>query len=169
MTRDEPKESILCRYLQDAIAAEENFEARLNEMSGEGDHMAARLLFAQHAEQTRSQQERLRARLEALGGSPSGLKSALAHYLSTLIPKAAHLRHDDSEVSTQNLILGYATENAEVAMYEALASIAASAGDLQTEQMAREIQKEERHAAEMMWHLIANSAAESYEKISQAA
>ena len=168
MTRDEPKESILRRYLEDAIAAEENFEGRLNEMSGEGDHMAARLLFAQHAEQTRSQQQRLRARLKTLGGSPSGLKSALAH-LSTLIPKAAHLRHDDSEVSTQNLILGYATENAEVAMYEALASIAASAGDLQTEQIAREIQKEERHAAEMMWHLIANSAAESYGKISQAA
>lgn len=35
-------------------------------------------------------------------------------------------------------------------MYEALASMAASAGDLQTEQTAREIQKEERHAAEMM-------------------
>jgi len=168
MTRDEPKESILRRYLEDAIAAEENSEARLNDMSGEGDHMATRLLFAQHAEQTRSQLERLRARLQALGGSPSGLKSALAH-LSTLIPKSARLRHDESEVSTQNLILGYAAEYAEVGMYEALASVAASAGDLQTEQLAREIQKEERHAAEMMWHLIANSAKESYGKISLAA
>lgn len=74
----------------------------------------------------------------------------------------------ESDVSTQNLIPGYATENAEIAMYEALASMAASAGDLQTGQMAREIQKEERHAAEMMWPLIATSAEEPHRKISQA-
>jgi ferritin-like metal-binding protein YciE len=168
MTRGEPKESILRRYLADVVAAEQSSEARLNEMSGEGDHSAARLLFAQHADETRSQCQRLRARLDALGGSPSGLKAALAH-LSALIPKTAHMGHDDSEIATQNLIFGYALEHEEIAMYEALASTAASAGDLQTEQLARDIQKEERHAAEMIWHLIASSAQESYGKISEAA
>lgn len=168
MTRGEPKESILRRYLADAVAAEESFEARLNEMSGEGDHLAARQLFAQHAEQTRSQHQRLRARLETLGGSPSSLKSAIAH-LATLIPKSAHIGHDDSEITTQNLILGYTMAHEEVAMYEALASTAAAAGDLQTEQLARDIQKEERHAAEMIWRLIASSAQESYGRISEAA
>jgi ferritin-like metal-binding protein YciE len=168
MTRGEPKDSILRRYLEDAIAAEHNFEAELNVMSGEGDHIAARLLFAQHAEETRSQRERLIKRLEAIGGSPSGLKTAMAH-LFNLIPKSAQIGHDASEIATQNLIIGYTAENAEIAMYEALASAAAAAGDLQTEHLAREIQEEERHAAKLIWHLIAPCAQESYGKISRAA
>lgn len=81
MTRGEPKQNILRRYLQDAIAAEHNFGTQLNSMSGENDNMAARLLFAQHAEETRSQHRKLKTRLEALGGSPSGLKTAMAHFL----------------------------------------------------------------------------------------
>ncbi|HET8638425.1 MAG TPA: DUF892 family protein [Acidobacteriaceae bacterium] len=168
MTRDEPKESILRRYLADAVAAEQSSVERMEEMSGEGDHLAARQLFAQHQDQTRTQIERLRARLDALGGSPSELKAVVAHLIA-LVPKMVHKGHDESEISTQNLILAYALEHEEVAMYEALAATAAAAGDLQTEQLAREIQKEERHAAEMIWNLIANSARESYGKISLAA
>jgi len=168
MTRGEPKESILRRYLADAMAEEESFEARLNEMSGEGDHQAARQLFAQQAEQTRAQKLRLQDRLATLGGSPSGLKSAMAHLIA-LVPKSAHVGRDDSEITAQNLILGYTMAHEAIAMYEALASTATAAGDLQTEQLARDIQKEERHAAEMIWHLIASSAQESFGKISEAA
>ena len=168
MTRDEPKESIMRRYLADAVAAEQSSAERMEEMSGEGDHLAARQLFAQHADQTRSQIERLRARLDALGGSPSELKAVVAHLIA-LVPKLVHKGHDESEISTQNLILGFALENEEVAMYEALAATAAAAGDLQSEQLARDIQKEERHAAEMIWNLIAASARDSYGKISLAA
>jgi ferritin-like metal-binding protein YciE len=168
MTRGEPKESILRRYLQDAIAAERNFESQLKDMSGEGSSVAARTLFAQHAEQTRSQYQRLEARLDALGGSPSGFKTMMAH-LFNMLPKSAQMGHDDSEIATQNLIIGYAVENSEIAMYEALASMAAAAGDLQTERLAHEIQEEERHAAKMIWGLIARSAEESYGRISEAA
>jgi ferritin-like metal-binding protein YciE len=165
MTRGEPKQSILRRYLEDA---ERNFETQLRVMAGQGDNMGARLLFAQHAEETKSQHARLRKRLEALGGSPSGLKTALAHLLH-FIPKTAQIGHDPSEVVTQNLIIGYSVENAEIAMYEALASMAAAAGDLQTEQLAREIQAEERRAANMIWQLISQCAQECYGKISEAA
>jgi len=168
MTRDEPKESILRRYLVDTLVAEQSSAERMEEMSGEGDHLAARQLFAQHADQTRSQVERLRLRLDALGGSPSELKAVVAHLIA-LVPRMVHKGHDESEISTQNLILAYALENEEVAMYEALVATAAVAGDLQTEQLAREIQKEERHAAEMIWNLIAASARGSYGKISLAA
>lgn len=168
MTRGEPKESILRRYLEDAIAAERNFESRLSDMSGEGSNTAAREVFAQHALQTRSQYQRLEARLQALGGTPSGFKTIMAHLFGVL-PKSAQMGHDDSEIATQNLVIGYAVENAEIAMYEALASMAAAAGDLQTEQLAREIQEEERHAAKMIWALVAQCARESYEYISQAA
>jgi ferritin-like metal-binding protein YciE len=168
MTRDEPKESILRRYLADAVAAERSSAERMEEMSGEGDHLAARQLFAQHQDQTLTQVERLRARLDALGGSPSEFKVAVAHLIA-LVPKLVRKGHDESEISTQNLVLGFALENEEVAMYEALAAIAAAAGDLQTEQLARDIQKEERHAAQMIWNLIAASARDAYGKISLAA
>lgn len=168
MTRGEPKESILRRYLEDAIAAERNFESQLQDMSGEGNNIGAREVFAQHALQTRSQYQRLEARLHELGGSPSGFKTIMAHLFS-MLPKSAQMGHDDSEVTTQNLVIGYTVENAEIAMYEALASMAAAAGDLQTEQLAREIQEEERHAAKLIWGLIARSARESYDHISEAA
>jgi ferritin-like metal-binding protein YciE len=158
----------LRRYLEDAIAAERNFETQLSQMAKEGDNAAARLAFAQHAEETRSQHHRLTARLAELGGSPSDLKSVMAH-LFQFAPKAAQFGHDDSEKSAQNLIIGYSVENAEIAMYEALASVAAAAGDLQTERLVREIQEEERRAAKTIWHLIAPCAKESYEKISSAA
>jgi len=168
MTRGEPRLSILRRYLEDAIAAESNFETQLRAMSKEGDNAAAKLAFAQHAEETKSQRLRLMVRLQEMGGSPSGFKAVVAH-LFNFAPKAAQLGHDQSEISAQNLIIGYAVENSEIAMYEALAATAAAAGDLQTEQLAREIQEEERRAAKMIWHLIAPCSQESYGKISSAA
>jgi ferritin-like metal-binding protein YciE len=160
--------SILRRYLEDAIAAEGNFETQLRAMSKEGANAAAKLAFAQHAEETKAQRFRLMVRLQDLGGSPSGFKTVIAH-LFNFGPKAAQLGHDPSEISAQNLIIGYTMENAEIAMYEALAATAAAAGDLQTEQLAREIQEEERRAATTLWHLIAPCSQESYGKISSAA
>lgn len=168
MTRGEPKDSILKRYLEDAVAAERNFETQLREMSKEGDNIAAQKAFAEHADQTRAQHHRLQKRLEALGGSPSGFKTVLAH-LFQFGPKAAQLGHDGSEKATQNLIIGFTVENAEIAMYEALAAVAAAAGDKETELLAREIQEEERKAASIVWHMIATSAQRSYSKISEAA
>lgn len=168
MTRGESRHSILRRYLEDAIAAERNFETQLREMAKEGDNLAAKLAFAQHAEETHSQYQRLTKRLEELGGSPSGFKMVIAH-LFHFAPKTAQLGHDQSEKATQNLIIGFSVENAEIAMYEALASVAAAAGDLQTERLAREIQEEERRAANTIWHLITPCAQESYNKISEAA
>lgn len=168
MTRGEPKKSILRRYLEDAVAAERNFETQLHQMAKEGDHVAVQRAFADHAKETKWQHERLAARLDALGGSPPEFKTVIAH-LFQFAPKTAQFGHDDSEKATQNLIIGFTVENAEIAMYEALASVAAAAGDLQTEKLAREIQEEERRAAGVLWHLIAPCAQESYEKISDAA
>ena len=78
---------------------------------------------------------------------------AIAHMLN-FAPKTAQLGHDASEIEAQNLIMGYSVEHAEIARYEALAAVAAMAGDLQTERLAREIQQEERAAAEKIWQLL---------------
>ena len=48
------------------------------------------------------------------------LKSFLAHVFNTA-PKVARAGHEEAERTTQDLMMAFAVENAEVAMYEALA------------------------------------------------
>ena len=122
MARENPRETI-CRYLQDTIAAEKNFESQLRQFASEGDDRTVRSIFAEHADETHSQYERLTARLESLGERPSAIKSFLAHMFG-MTPKAAQIGHDESERTTQNLIIACAAEGSEIAMYEALTTAA---------------------------------------------
>ena len=144
-------------YLEDAIAAEKTFETQLRGFAKEGNDPTVQSMFERHANETRIQYERLTERLKALGGGTSGVKTALAHMLA-MLPKTAQLGHDDTERVTQNLMIAYAVENAECAMYEALASIATSAGDAATAQLARSIQQEERQTADLVWKEIPRAA-----------
>lgn len=163
MAQQQPVE-VICRYLEDAIAAEKSFEGQLRTFAKDSEQEPVRRLFEQHADETRLQHERLTARLEALGGSPSGLKSFMAN-LFGLTPKAAQMGHDESEKGTQNLIAAFAVENSEVAMYEALAVAAGAAGDMETERLAREIQQQERRTAERVWDFLAPTSRQSFEKV----
>ena len=163
MARDSSVE-LIRSYLEDAIAAEKNFESQLRQFAGEGDDPVVRRLFAQHAEETRLQHERLTARLHDLGGSPSGIKSFLAHVFG-MSPKAAQIGHDERERVTQNLIMAFAVENAEVAMYEAIATVCSAAGDRETEEIARTIQIQERQTADKVWSHIARAAQAAFLKI----
>jgi ferritin-like metal-binding protein YciE len=151
-------------YLEDAIAAEKSFETQLEGFSKEGDDAEVQALFAQHASETRLQHEELTARLEALGGSPSSTKSFLAHFFN-MTPKMAQIGHDKQERTTQNLMMAYAVENSEVAMYEALATSAEAAGDSQTAHLARRIQQQESQTAQKVWRMIAPCALRAFENI----
>jgi len=161
---DHSTKDIICRYLQDAIAAENSFESQLRGFANEGDDPSVRQLFEQHAEETRIQHQRLTARLEALGESASTMKSMMAHMFN-FAPKAASLGHDEAERQTQNLMMAYAVENSEVAMYESLATSAEAVGDTATAQLAREIQAQEEATAKKVWQFIAPSARRSLEKL----
>jgi ferritin-like metal-binding protein YciE len=155
---------VVKRYLEDAIAAERSFETQLEGFSKEGDDTVVQSLFRQHATETRLQYELLTARLEALGGSPSTAKSFLAHVFG-LSPKAAQIGHEKEERTTQNLMMAYAVENSEVAMYEAMAAVAQAAGDTQTETLARQIQAEEKATAEKVWKLLPGAAEQSFLRV----
>jgi ferritin-like metal-binding protein YciE len=144
---------VIRRYLDDAIAAEKSFETQLRGFAQEGDDEEVQAAFRAHADQTRVQYERLTQRLETLGGSPSTAKSLFAH-LFALTPKAVQLGHSPAERLAQNLIVAFAAEKSECAMYEALASVAAAAGDESTEKLVREIQAEESEAADKIWRFI---------------
>jgi ferritin-like metal-binding protein YciE len=160
----EDSKSIIIRYLEDAIAAEKSFETQLQTFAKEGDDTQAHVLFETHAGETKQQYEELTARLNALGGSPSNIKSFLAHVFG-LSPKAASIGHEESERVTQNLIMAYAVENSEVAMYESLATVARLAGDTVTEQLARKIQRQEKETAEKVIALLPAAAERSYRRL----
>jgi len=156
---------ILKTYLEDIIAAEKTFEAQLTGFSKEDDDPAAQQVFAQHARDTHTQFERLTARLQSLGGSPSTAKSALAHVFA-LAPAAAQTGHHAIERTTENLIMAYSVENAEVAMYEVFVTVAADAGDRETEQLALEIQKQQKETADKLWKLVGPAARRSIQQVS---
>jgi ferritin-like metal-binding protein YciE len=155
---------VIKRYLEDAIAAERSFETQLDGFSKEGDNMGVKTAFAEHSVQTKSQYQRLTFRLEALGGSASAAKSFLAHVFG-LAPQTAKIGHDQEERVTQNLMIAFAVENSEIAMYEALATVAEAAGDAVTAKLAREIQAEEKAAAEKVWKLIPLAAHAAFVRV----
>ena len=150
---DNGANDLIRRYLQDAIAAESSFETQLRAFAREGDDAEVQGAFAIHAEETQAQHQRLTQRLAELGGTPSTAKGMLAHIFG-LSPKAIQITHTPEERLAQNLVMAYAVEASECAMYEALASVARSAGDEATEQLAREIQAEERRTADKVWSFI---------------
>jgi rubrerythrin len=63
-------------------------------------------------------------------------------------------------------LLDIAVENAEVAMYEALAVVADMAGDPETAALARRIQAQEQETADKVWRVIATSATQAYQAVS---
>jgi len=149
----ETSSSAIQRYLEDAIAAEKSFETRLRAFAGEGDDAEVQAAFLTHAEETRLQHGRLTARLESLGGSTSAVKTFLDQLFS-FTPKSAQIGHSQEERLLQNILVAFALEKSECAMYEALATVASAAGDTVTEELARDIQAQESETADKLWRFI---------------
>ncbi len=147
------QDKLIQTYLEDAIAAEKSFETQLNSFAEQSPDPDVRNLFQQHARETRQQYEDLTSRLSALGGEPSSMKSVLAQFFNAA-PKSAQMGHTDEEQMVQNLMMAFAVENAEVAMYESLAIAARASGDDTTLSLVRRIQTQERETAEKVWSHI---------------
>jgi len=165
LNKGEEARELIATYLTDAIAAEKSFEAQLKGFAKETEGSRAAALFSQHSIETRGQYERLTRRLGELGGSPSAAKTFLAHVFN-FAPKVAQAGHDEQERLTQDLMMAYAVENAEVAMYESLSVVARSIGDVETEELAKSIQTQEKATAEKIWTEIAPAARQSIERLS---
>jgi len=159
---------IIIRYIQDAEAAERNFEDALASFAKAGDEPDLKGLFSQMSEMARTQHERLRARLETLGGEPSTMKSVLAHMLA-FTPTSAQMGHHPAEKNTQHLMITYSAAAAEMAMYESLATAASAAGDTETERLARQLQAEERQDHEQAWSALQRTARDAFQQVTQEA
>lgn len=157
-------QELIVRYIQDAEAAERNFEDALATFGKTGDQSPVMSFFQWASSKAKTQHERLEARLRALGSSPSTAKSLLAHVLA-FSTTAAQIGHEPSEKNTQHLIMCVAAAAAEMAMYESLATVAAAAGDTTTEQLARQLQAEEKDDYERAWALLPASAQDAFGKV----
>ena len=157
-------ENPIPRYLEDAIAAEKSFETQLRGFARDSEFAEVNAVFISHADETKGQYDRLTARLHELGGEPSGAKSILAHVFNAA-PGAAQIGHTAEERVTQDLIMAYAVENAEIAMYESLALTANAFSDFDTERLARDIQSQEKEAAGKVWKLIEPVAGKAFARL----
>jgi ferritin-like metal-binding protein YciE len=158
-------QKIIARYIQDAEAAERNFVDALATFGKTGDQNQVKSFFEWASARAQKQHERLEARLKELGETPSTSKSIIAHILS-FSTTAAQLGHEPQEKNTQHLIMCVGAAAAEIAMYEALATVAQIAGDTKTEQLARELQAEEKDDYQKSWTLLAPSAHSAFTNVS---
>jgi ferritin-like metal-binding protein YciE len=113
-------------YIQDAEAAERNFEDALAAFGKTGEQNQVKSFFERASAKAKTQHERLEARLRELGSSPSTAKSLLAHLLA-FSTTASQIGHQPAEKNTQHLIMCVGAAAAEMAMYESLAVVAAAA------------------------------------------
>ncbi len=151
------QQAALMDYLEDTIAAEQNFENLLRTFGQATADQELTQFFGKMAVKAQSQHQRLTERLRALGGTPSGAKTVLAKALSAAPAQTS------PEKAAQNLMMVYSAAAAELAMYEALASAAEEAGDSETEALARRLQAEEREDFEQIWQALPSTALVAFE------
>jgi ferritin-like metal-binding protein YciE len=135
----------LVKYLADAHAIEAQAIQLLQ--SGPkvvGDVPELEKLFRDHLEETRAQQEIVKARLDAHGGSPNKLQDA-ALRLGGLNIGGFFKANPDTPAKLAGF--AYAFEHLEIAAYEELKRVADRAGDQETVRVAERIIGEERAAA----------------------
>ena len=119
--------------------------------------------FERHIGETESQERRVRARLDELGGSPSKLKD-----IAGTVTAPAFVLFAKSQPDTPGKLVthAYSYEHMELAAYELLSRVAERGHDQGTTDLAREIAAEERGMAERIagnWDEAVEAALQSVE------
>lgn len=152
----------LTKYLADAHAIEAQ-AIQLLEAAPKvvGDVPELEKLFREHLEETRAQQQVLKARLDAHDSSPNKLQDAAMRLGAVNIGGFFKAQPD-----TPAKLVGfnYAFEHLEIAAYEELKRVAERAGDDETVRVAERIESEERAAAAALaaqWDVALQASLES--------
>lgn len=133
-------EDKLVQYIQEAVAFEENVEQMLGSMISTTEDPEMKTRLEHHLEETKGQQERLRARLDDHGASGSTVKE-LGGKMGAMLKGLADMPRGDK--AGRNARDGYATEHMEIAGYRLLEQVAMVAGDTKTAEVARQNCEEE--------------------------
>jgi ferritin-like metal-binding protein YciE len=103
--------------------------------------------FREHLDETREQERRVRARLEAREADPSRVKDLIARAGGVGMVLFARSQPDTPGKLVSH---AYSYEHMEMAAYDLLAIVASRAGDEETAQLARSIRDEEAAMAERL-------------------
>jgi ferritin-like metal-binding protein YciE len=122
--------------------------------------------YSHHRVETRGQQERIEARLDARGAGSNVLKDA-AMRIGAINLTGFFAVQPDTAVKLAGF--AYAFEHLEIAAYEQLKRVAEKAGDPETVTAAEAILAEERSAAETLWNAFDRALDASLEKLGVAA
>lgn len=144
---DRDRDEQLVKYLADVHSIELQALEQMRaapEIAGDERLAAA---FEQHLGETEGQEQRVRERLEALGGSPSTLKDAAGRAGGWAMVAFAASQPDTPGKLTMH---AYSYEHMELAAYELLRRLAERAGDVETARLAVEIGAEEKRMAERL-------------------
>src|SRR3954465_10619123 len=145
MVSDNALQTKLGDYVEDAHAMETNVLQMLGSMISTTSDPEVRAELERHKEQTEAQEQRLRARLEALGRSPSIRKETQTIVGALMKGVADQVRGDKPGKNARD---GYVTEHMEIAAYELLERLAVRAGDERTAEIARQNRAEEQAMAD---------------------
>ena len=146
MMQNDASRSKLIEYVQNVHALEGNVSLMLDSIILTTRDEELREMFRVHKEESRRQQEKLRGRLEALGGlGLASLGKDVSGIASAQIKGAFDVFRSDKPV--QNARDAFVTEHLEIASYEILERMAERAGDAETARVARENRAEEQAMA----------------------
>ena len=140
-------EEQLTKYLTDAHSIEEQALIQMRAAPKIAGDPQLEQIFKQHEAETERQEEMVRERLEAHGGSPSKVKDAVMKAGGAGFALFAKSQPDTPGKLTAHA-LSY--EHLELASYELLSRVAERAGDQETANTARSIRDEERAMAERL-------------------
>lgn len=138
----------LVAWLDDAYAMEMQLLPVLRRQATlASDRPEAQARIETHIDETLNHAERLRQALQGLGNTPTKLRTGLA-----LVMGAGEKLPDGmlSDESLNNAIMGYATEQYEVAAYTALIAGAEQAGEVEVARLCRLNRGEDEEMAEWL-------------------
>lgn len=139
-------ETQLVKYLTDAHSIEEQALVQMKRAPKLVEGGLAEI-FVRHEDETKSQERRVRERLEAHDASPSKLKDAAGQAGGFGMVLFARSQPD---TAGKLVMHAFSYEHMEVAAYELLAIAAREAGDGETAAMAEAIAEEERQMADRL-------------------
>jgi ferritin-like metal-binding protein YciE len=147
MDMDQTLNDQLVKHIDEAYAMEQNVLRMLDGMISTTDDPEILDALEHHKMQTEGHVDRMKARLEAHGSQPSGVRQ-----MTGILQAVAKMPLDmvRSEKAGRNARDGFATEHMEIASYELLRRIAERAGDEETAQAATQIIQEEKEMADVI-------------------
>ena len=124
------------RYLQDARSAQATIESANNSFINDTDDQNLKTLFQSIATQTKSQGQRVEARINALGGDVSGTKD----FIGSVMAKAAEVPHGNR------------------GLFESLIAWSNAIGDTEPATLGKQLQDENVSTAEQIFPHISRYA-----------